>query len=34
MKYSIQQAKANLSRLLEEAAAGKVMIMRVTEPVA
>jgi antitoxin (DNA-binding transcriptional repressor) of toxin-antitoxin stability system len=35
MKYSIQQANANLSRLLEEAAAGKeVIIMRVTEPVA
>jgi prevent-host-death family protein len=35
MKYSIQQAKANLSRLLEEAAAGKeVIIMRGTEPVA
>jgi antitoxin (DNA-binding transcriptional repressor) of toxin-antitoxin stability system len=35
MKYSVHQAKTNLSRLLEEAAAGReVIIARGTEPVA
>ena len=35
MKYTIHQAKTNLSRLLEEAASGKeVIIARGKEPVA
>jgi prevent-host-death family protein len=35
MKYTVHQAKTNLSRLLEEAAAGKeVIIARGSEPVA
>ena len=35
MKYTVHQAKTNLSRLLEEASAGKeVIIARGSEPVA
>lgn len=35
MKYTVHQAKTNLSRLLEEACSGKeVIIARGTEPVA